>query len=465
MKLQYRKLSLALAAILTIETLIVNPVSTTAAETDLSIEKTVIPVVQKTMEENTTEEISTEEITTVEEPTTEPETEPTTTEETTEEPTTVSPYIASKLSPVKSKVVVLDPGHGSIHHGASANGLNEEAVVLDIAKYCRNELNRYGNVTVYLTHSTIACCNHLSLNDCLLSRNYFAKRLQADFLVSLHINYDDNSNRSGCMVLPAYKSGYHDNVRVETQALGKLALKELQKLGIKSEGFWLRKLSSDRYPNHAKSDFYSIIRNGVLLNLPSIIIEHGYVTCKTDYANHFSTKKQRKELGIADANAIASYYNLKENQFTGKFSKKGKSTYYINSEGKKITGWIKEDGNWYYMNPSNGKLMKGFVTVGKYQFYLNASTGAMESSWFTVKGKRYFSKGTGVMETNKIVSILGKKYYFNSKGVMKKGWVTYKKKKYYFGKTTGAMLYGWQRINHKYYYFSKKSGKLTKKKR
>ena len=50
--------------------------------------------------------------------------------------------IISKISPSKSKTVVLDPGHCSVHTGAKANGLREEKVVLDIANACRDELNK-----------------------------------------------------------------------------------------------------------------------------------------------------------------------------------------------------------------------------------------------------------------------------------------------------------------------------------
>ncbi len=54
--------------------------------------------------------------------------------------------IISKISPSKSKTVVLDPGHCSVHTGAKANGLREEKVVLDIANACRDELNKYENI-------------------------------------------------------------------------------------------------------------------------------------------------------------------------------------------------------------------------------------------------------------------------------------------------------------------------------
>ncbi len=413
---------------------------------------TVLATEEPTTEEPTTKEFTTEE-STIEEPTTE--------EPTTEEPTT-SPYVVSTLNPAKSKVVVFDPGHDSRHSGARKYGVKEEAVVLDIAKYSKKELDHYGNITVYMTRTSNRCTTGSDLDTCLIFRNNLAKKLQANFLVSFHIDYDDNSNVNGSRILPAYHSGYHNNVYKETHKLGKLVLGELGNLGLANRGFLQKTASFSRYPNGSKTDFYSIVRNGVRQNIPSLIIEHGFVTNKSECNKYFKTKKQRQKLGIADANAIVSYYGLQKNKFTGSFCKKGKSTYYINGEGKKIAGWVKENGKWYYMNPADAKMMKGFVTIGKNTFYLDSSTGEMKSGWFTVKEKNYFAKGNGIVFHGKIFTILGSKYYFNSEGQLKKGWVTLKNKTYYFNKVSGAMVYGWQRINGKLYYFSKKTGKLKK---
>ena len=157
--------------------------------------------------------------------------------------------IISKISPSKSKTVVLDPGHCSVHTGAKANGLREEKVVLDIANACRDELNKYENINVYMTRNTGRCCSALKLGDCLVARNNYALRLDADFLVSMHINADDNPHRNGAMILPAYRSGYNDNVRIETQALGRQVLANLKDLGIKNLGLLLRKADDMYYGN------------------------------------------------------------------------------------------------------------------------------------------------------------------------------------------------------------------------
>ena len=54
-------------------------------------------------------------------------------------------------------VIALDPGHDSIHAGASSGGLKEEVLTLKIAQYCKAELEKYAGVTVYMTRTTAAC--------------------------------------------------------------------------------------------------------------------------------------------------------------------------------------------------------------------------------------------------------------------------------------------------------------------
>ena len=369
----------------------------------------------------------------------------------------------SSLSPAKSKVILLDPGHCKTHIGARGNGLKEEDVNLDIGKACRNYLNKYSDVTVYMTRTNSKCVKKLKLGDCLTARNHLAKRLSADSLVSFHINWDPDKKRSGAMILAAYNSGYNKNVSKTTQALGSSIMYNLQTLGIKSEGFWFRTLDNVKYKNGAKADYYSIVREGVLNRIPSLIIEHGYVSNKSDCNNYFKTAEQRKSLGVADAKGIINYYKLSAKNIEGDFQTISGKTYFVDKEGNKIAGWVKKDGKWYHFNNKTAVMNKGFFKEAGNKFYLNPKTGEMTSGWFTVSGKSYLAKGDGVVVTNQIYTDGVKSYFFKKSGKRKNGWVTYKKAKYYFSKTKG-MLKGKQKIKGKRYTFSKKTGKLRKKK-
>lgn len=412
--------------------------------------------------------------------------QPATEQGTTEGQTDAKSDIAlSGLSPAKARVIVLDPGHCDKHPGASGNGLHEEAVVLDIAKACRDYLEDYADVIVYMTREDGSCPSENGLGDDLLSRNNIAKRLDADFLVSMHINAASRSSANGANVLTAYKSGYHDSIRIQTQAFGKIALAKLKALGIRDDGLLLRRSENGtRYSNGALSDYYSIVRHGVLLELPSVIIEHGFITNSSEAHKYFRTKAQRQKLGKTDAKAILEYYNLGTKTVQGSLKTEKGNTYFINGDKKKVGGWVKHEGDWYYFDETTGAQKKGFVKAGENLFYLNPSNGKMVTGWFTVDGKRYLAKGNGTLVTSAshsdglhkylfdnrgrqlkkgFYSLDGFTYYVNSKKYVVTG-ISKIKGKYYAFEGEGRMLFGLHRLNGGTYYLDEKTGVMARKK-
>lgn len=455
--------------------------ATTEKPTEATTEKPTEATTEKSTEvtTETTTEATTERPT---EATTEVATEQPTTEQPKQEQVVNPDLELSKLSPAEAKVVVLDPGHCGKHPGASGNGLREEVVVLDIAQACQENLDKYGDVTVYMTRESGSCCSALNLGDCLIARNNYAKILDADFLVSMHINAGSST---GANVLAAYQSGYHDNIRKETQAFGKIALSNLSKLGIKNRGFLLRKSGTgNKYSNGKLADYYSIVRNGVIQNIPSVIIEHGYITSSSDCSKFFRTKSKRTKVGKADAKSIASYYGLNQKLVSGEFEFEGNTAYYKTSGGKRAAGWIKDDGLWYYFDLADGKMHSGFLTVGNDTFYLSPTTGEMVVGWFTVNGVKYLARGNGTLVKSGIHSdgiytymfdqtgkqakkgfyTLGSStYYVNSKKHVVSGLQKINGKYYGFDSESRQMLYGYQKIKGKYYYFDKKTGAAARK--
>ena len=402
------------------------------------------------------------------------------TEESTEEETsslTDSEKNVSHLSPINSRVIVIDPGHCSTHPGAYGNGMREEVVALDISEACRDALTEYGDVTVYMTREDGSCCRSLDLGDCLIARNNYAKLLEADFLISMHLNA---GRTNGANVLSAYKSGYHDKIRVETQKFGKIALKKLKALGIANRGLLLRKSEAgNRYANGALADYYSIVRNGVKQQIPSVIIEHGYISSASDCRKFFRTATQRKKVGKADAKAVVQYYKLKKSVIKGSFKQIDGDTYYVTSSGKKVTGWVKDEEKWYYLDENTGIMRTGFLDYDGETVYLSPSTGEMVVGWFEVNGVNYLAKGNGAIikyqtHTDGIYTYLfdasGKQlekgfhtldnitYYIGKKGRVASGVVKVKGKYYGFDPETKGQLYGYQKINGKYYYFDEQTG-------
>ena len=435
--------------------------------------------------EATTEETTeNKEVTT--EATTEAITETTTETGTTEElePALLdSEKVVSGLSPITAKVIVIDPGHCKTHPGAYGNRLREEVAALDISKACLDELKKYGDVTVYMTREDGSCCEELELGDCLTARNNYAKILEADFLISMHLNA---GRTTGANVLTAYQSGYHDEIRVETQKFGKLALKKLKALGIANRGLLLRKSENGtRYPDGSLADYYSIVRNGVKQRIPSVIIEHGYISSSSDVSKFFNTSAKRKKVGKADAKAVIDYYDLEQSVIKGSFKEIDGSKYYVNSKGKKVTGWVKVNEKWYYLDERTGKLRTGFLEYDNEMVYLAPNTGEMVIGWFGVGSATYLAKGNGGIVRNQthtdgiytylfdpvgnclkkgFHSINGATYYVGKKNRVASGVEKIKGKYYGFDTETNQMLFGYQKVNGKYYYFDENTGIAVTKK-
>lgn len=399
--------------------------------------------------------------------------------------TIVNPeMVYTGLSPADAKVLVIDPGHCNIHPGAYGNGLREEAVNLDISLAMYDYLLDYGDITVYMTREDGGCCRNLGAgSDCLYARSNYAQQLEADFLVSVHINA---GRLNGANALVAYNSGYHDNVRKETQAFGRIALKELKKIGITNRGFLLRKSGSgSRYNNGKLADYYALVRRGVVDQIPAVIMEHGYITSASDCKKFFKTKAKRSKVGVADAKAVISYYNLSKKIIEGSFVTEDGATYYKNSAGQKVGGWVKDDGSWYYFDEMTGQMHTGFLTQGDNMFYLNPTTGEMKIGEFKSDGNTYMARGNGTLVRAAIhidnfgsylYDLVGRKlskglhtidsntYYVVSNKKVARGLTKIGSKYYGFDSTSGKMLYGSQTIGKKNYYFDKETGVAAKNK-
>ncbi len=394
-----------------------------------------------------------------------------------------SEKVVSQLSPLTAKVILLDPGHCNVHPGAKGNGLREEVAVLDITEACLENLKVYGDVTVYMTREDGSCCRNLELGECLIARNNYAKILDADFLISMHLNA---GRTTGANVLAAYESGYNDEIRVETQKFGEIALRKLAALGIANRGLLLRKSAAgNRYKNGKLADYYSIVRNGVKHKIPSVIIEHGYISSSSDVSKFFNTAVKRAKVGKADAKAVVSYYGLSRKVIPGDFKEIDGSTYYVTSDGKKVTGWVKEDEKWYYFNEKTGKMHTGFLEYAGEVVFLAPFTGEMVVGWFDMNGVSYLAKGNGAVVRNSIHSdgihtylfdnmgkkakkgfhtIDGETYYVDKKGYVLSGVIKVNGKYYGMDPETAKQLRGYQNLDGKYYYFDENTGAAVTKK-
>ena len=204
-------------------------------------------------------------------------------------------------------VIVLDPGHGGIDSGISVkyDGAEvwESTLALKIAQYCRDYLlEHYENVQVHLTREED---KKVSLDD----RVAFADLLEADYLLSIHINGDDGYARGALALVPRGK--YHPEQGRASKLTAEACLAELEALGMENRGPVVQ-LGTDRYPDGTYVDAFAIVRGCVRENIPGIILEHGFLDNEKDYREFLSTEEQLAALGKADALGLAKSLGLTE---------------------------------------------------------------------------------------------------------------------------------------------------------
>lgn len=204
-------------------------------------------------------------------------------------------------------VIVLDPGHGGSDGGAvrtwGGRKYKEKSLNLAIARYCKAELEQYAGVTVYLTRPGDT---YVTLG----GRVAFAAEVDADLFVSLHNNADTKiSSRGACVFYPNTK--YRKSLSEQGEYAAACIQNRLMKLGIKNNGIGVRNSENKtKYPNKKTADYYFVIRECKLRNIPGIIVEHAYVSNPTDCRLFLSSDARLKKLGIADAGGIADCYGL-----------------------------------------------------------------------------------------------------------------------------------------------------------
>ena len=223
----------------------------------------------------------------------------------------------------KNIIVVLDAGHDNTHLGCHYEGFEEGIANLYIAYYCKQELEKYSGVTVYMTRFGFDCpygANPDSSVDCLTGRVNYAKSVNADVLISLHNDYDpdlDKSQNGAKVIIP--NPNYRPDICVTGSDLGKSILTQLTTTGLavndwklcpNGTGIVTRDSTNGTYPDGSAKDYYALINKSKTIGMPCIIVEHAFCTNNSDRINHLSTPEQYQQLGVADATGIAQYYGL-----------------------------------------------------------------------------------------------------------------------------------------------------------
>lgn len=203
--------------------------------------------------------------------------------------------------------VVLDPGHGGRDGGATSsfNGKSyiEKDLNLAIARYCKQELELYSNVKVYMTRNDDS---YVGLED----RVNYAKSVGATVFISIHNNSTSNSKVNGATVYYP-NSSYRPELGNQGQALAQNIVSQLVSLGLANHGAIIRNSENNsKYDDGSLCDYYSVIRNSKKAGFPGLIIEHAYLSNANDAQTYLSSDSSLKKLGVADANGIAKYFGL-----------------------------------------------------------------------------------------------------------------------------------------------------------
>jgi len=190
--------------------------------------------------------------------------------------------INQSSNPLKDRIVVVDAGHGGSDPGASANGLSEKNVTLDVSKRVEAKLKRAG-AKVLMTRSGDSYPS-------LTARTEYAKKNFAEVFVSIHINAGPSS-ASGAETF--YDSSTNPNA-LESKLLATYIQNNLVK-------------KADMKDRGVKDARFQVIRNN---NVAAVLVELGFVTNSND-AKKLASDKYLEIYAESVYQGLVQYYSAK----------------------------------------------------------------------------------------------------------------------------------------------------------
>ena len=131
----------------------------------------------------------------------------------------------------------------------------------------------------------------------------------ANVFVSFHINA--TAGATGFEVWVQNDSSWRYYLHEESSDLGTAILEKLEKFGIKNRG---NKESDSqngtKYSDGSPADYLTVLYESRKNNIPAVLIEHGFIDGSAKDQALLSSESSLKQMGEADAEAIAEYYDL-----------------------------------------------------------------------------------------------------------------------------------------------------------
>lgn len=197
----------------------------------------------------------------------------------------------SKVYAADTVTIVIDPGHGGSNLGTDYLPVPEKNYNMVVALYMKEQLKKYQNVKVFLTHTE-------DIDMSLQQRAEYAAKVNADFLISLHFNMSLSHSLYGSEVwIPSTGSLYSQGYSLGTEFMN-----QFEQMGLFNRGIKTRIGKNG-------NDYYGIIRQCSLKGIPSMIVEHCHVDHNKD-ASFIQSTEKLKEFGVRDAEAVAKYFGL-----------------------------------------------------------------------------------------------------------------------------------------------------------
>ena len=341
-------------------------------------------------------------------------------------------------------VVAIDPGHGGGDPGASANGVVEKVVNLKIAQYCRDELQQYNGVSVYMTRDTDMRPASPESAD-LDARVNGAVSHGANVFVSIH----NNSAAASAHGFEIYyqNQSWKPDLSNEGKSLALKIQSKLAALGLYDRGIKIKNTVEDTYENGELQDWYGLLRRCKVAGIPALIVEHAFLTNAEDAAK-LKDENFLRQLGVADAQAIAEHYGLSKGWW--EFQANGTWKYALGQGKYAADTWMYIDGKRYRFD-SNGIMQTGLIKDNGETYYLNSS-GAMQTGWQEVSGDRYYFSANGAAHRGWLF-LGGDWYYLNPQSsIMATGWLKLGNDTFYLS-DSGNMCTGYKNIDGYFYAF------------
>lgn len=188
--------------------------------------------------------------------------------------------------------ICIDPGHGGENLGAEWGSYLEKEMTLITAQAMKEELEQYDGIEVFMTREED---KELELDE----RVEYAKSVNADFLFCLHYNMSVDHDLYGSETwISAFGNNYASGMD-----FSKIEMKLLTDTGLYDRGIKTRL-------NSKGTNYYGILRNGDLQDIPAVIIEHCHLDNIEDEP-YYDYYDKLVEFGKIDATAVAMYYGLK----------------------------------------------------------------------------------------------------------------------------------------------------------